>query len=81
MFTSFVRRSATSGCAAATMRSKMMMMAFSKTTTTALVRPVMNNTVPSLDVPQQRRSFSDDTTTATFDLSGAFEVRISTSFF
>jgi hypothetical protein len=79
MFTSFVRRSATNGCVgtpAATMRSKMMM-AFSKTTTAAMIRPVMNYTVPLLDVPQQRRSFSDDTATATFDLSGAFEVCIS----
>ena len=80
MFTSFVRRSVTGGCASAgtTMRTKIMAYSNAKTITTAttsMIRPTMNNTVSSI-VPQQRRSFSDDTTTATFDLSGAFEVSI-----
>ena len=43
------------------------------TTTPVINHPVVNTTF--LDTPQ-RRSFSDDTTTATFDLSGAFEVCI-----
>ena len=71
MFSSFVRRScATNG--SAIMRSSIKALPKATTTTTPVINHAVVNTT-FLDTPQ-RRSFSDDTTTATFDLSGAFEV-------
>lgn len=74
MFSSFVRRScATNGSAIMRSSIKALPKATTTTTTPVINHPVVNTTF--LDTPQ-RRSFSDDTTTATFDLSGAFEVCI-----
>ena len=78
MLTSFVRKSCATGSAITTMRSTLIQQALSglpKAATTITNHPVMMMNAVRCDTPQ-RRSFSDDTTTATIDLGRAFEVCI-----
>ena len=80
MLSSFVRKSCATGSSAITMmRSTMIQQALSglpKAAATTTTKIITNHSVIVRCDISQRRSFSDDTSTATIDLGRAFEVCI-----